>query len=157
MKSSYLLVFLLQYQPNVRVIVFVNCTFQLRLYHFNQCYQQITAVVFFPAVDVDSVTGQVYWVNQVGDLPFVGMNTNGCTFTTCPIVAGSRQSYVYQLSISKKFPVVSGGTGALSLFSYVRQLLCNYILNHYRIFTKTGTNTCHSSAPIFNSLIASFW
>jgi Niemann-Pick C2 protein len=60
-------------------------------------------------VNVDSVTGKVFWVIQAGDLPFVGMNTDGCSFTTCPIVAGTRQSYVYQLSISKKFPVVSGG------------------------------------------------
>jgi len=62
---------------------------------------------FTTTVDVDSVTGKVYWVNQAGDFPFVGMNTNGCSFTTCPIVAGNRQSYVYQLSISKKFPVRS--------------------------------------------------
>lgn len=105
-------------------------------------------------MDVDNVTGKVYWVNQAGDFPFLGMNTDGCTFTTCPIVAGNRQSYVYQLHISKKFPVVSGGVGALSLFSYVRELgegplLCNYILNHYQIFTKLGTNTCHSSVPHF--------
>jgi hypothetical protein len=62
----------------------------------------------FPDVDTDSVTGKVYWVNQAGDFPFVGMNTDGCTFTTCPILAGNRQTYVYQLNISKKFPVVSG-------------------------------------------------
>lgn len=60
-------------------------------------------------MNVDSVTGKVYWVSQAGDLPFVGMNTDGCTFTTCPIVEGTRQAYVYQLNISKKFPVVSGG------------------------------------------------
>jgi len=72
-------------------------------------YQQISPDVLFPGVDVDSVTGKVFWANQAGDFPFVGMDTNGCSFTTCPIVAGNRQSYVYQLSISKKFPVVSGG------------------------------------------------
>jgi hypothetical protein len=81
----------------------------LRLYNFNQVYQQISVVVLFLAVDVNSVTGKVYWVSQAGDIPFVGMNTEGCSFTTCPIVAGNRQSYVYQLSISKKFPVVSDG------------------------------------------------
>jgi hypothetical protein len=43
----------------------------------------------------------------MGDLPFVGMNSDACTFTTCPIQADSRQTYEYQLSISKKFPVVS--------------------------------------------------
>jgi hypothetical protein len=43
----------------------------------------------------------------MGDLPFVGMNSDACAFMTCPIQAGSRQTYEYQLSISKKFPVVS--------------------------------------------------
>jgi len=62
---------------------------------------------FTSSVNVDSVTGKVYWVSQAGDFPFVGMNTDGCSFTTCPIVAGNRQSYVYQLNISKKFPVRS--------------------------------------------------
>jgi len=74
-----------------------------------QCYQQISAVVLFPGVDVDSVTGKVYWVNSAGEFPFLGMNSDGCSFTTCPVVAGNMHSYVYQLSISKKFPVVSGG------------------------------------------------
>lgn len=83
---------------------------------FNQCYQQISAVVLFPGVNVDSVTGKVYWVSQAGDFPFVGMNTDGCSFTTCPIVAGNRQSYVYQLNISKKFPVVSGGVRLSAYF-----------------------------------------
>jgi Niemann-Pick C2 protein len=87
----------------------VNCTFQFRLYILISVTNNISAFVLFPAVDVHNVTGKAYWVSQAGDLPFVGMNTDGCLFTTCPIVAGSRQSYVYQLNISKKFPVVSGG------------------------------------------------
>jgi Niemann-Pick C2 protein len=59
------------------------------------------------AVGSQTLTGKVYWVNQMGDIPFVGMNSNGCAFTTCPIQANKRQTYEYQLSISKKFPVVS--------------------------------------------------
>jgi Niemann-Pick C2 protein len=59
------------------------------------------------AVGSQTLTGKVYWVNQMGDIPFVGMNSDGCTFTTCPIQADTRQTYEYQLSISKKFPVVS--------------------------------------------------
>jgi Niemann-Pick C2 protein len=63
----------------------------------------------------DNVTGKVFWVNQLGDLPFVGMNSDGCYFTTCPIQAGNRQTYEYQLGISKKFPVVSGTVVCLSV------------------------------------------
>jgi Niemann-Pick C2 protein len=63
--------------------------------------------VMVTAVSADNLTGKVYWVNQMGDLPFVGMNSNACTFTTCPIQADERQTYTYQLHISKKFPVVS--------------------------------------------------
>jgi hypothetical protein len=63
--------------------------------------------VLFPAVSSETLTGKVYWVNQMGNLPFVGMNSDACTFTTCPIQADSRQTYEYQLSISRKFPVVS--------------------------------------------------
>ncbi|XP_069671479.1 MD-2-related lipid-recognition protein-like [Periplaneta americana] len=60
---------------------------------------------FTPTVAVDAPTGRAFWTNQVGDLPFVGMDTNACNFTTCPLAAGTRQTYDYQLSISKKFPV----------------------------------------------------
>ncbi|GFG38220.1 hypothetical protein Cfor_12218, partial [Coptotermes formosanus] len=68
------------------------------------CCQQTCGVVSFPAVDPENVTGKVYWVNQAGDFPFVGMNTDGCTCTTCPIRAGNRQTYMYQANISKKSP-----------------------------------------------------
>ncbi|GFG31343.1 hypothetical protein Cfor_08430, partial [Coptotermes formosanus] len=50
-------------------------------------------------VDPENVTGKVYWVSQAGDFPFVGMNTDDCTFTTCPIRAGNRQTYVCQVNI----------------------------------------------------------
>lgn len=63
--------------------------------------------VLLPAVGSETLTGKVYWVNQMGDLPFVGMNSDACTFTTCPIQPDRRQTYEYQLSISKRFPVVS--------------------------------------------------
>jgi hypothetical protein len=55
----------------------------------------------------DNLTGKVYWANQMGDLPFLGMNSNACQFMSCPVQAGNRQTYEYRLSISKKFPVVS--------------------------------------------------
>ncbi|PNF33184.1 hypothetical protein B7P43_G12809 [Cryptotermes secundus] len=61
---------------------------------------------FTPTVGSETLTGKVYWVNQMGDLPFVGMNSDACTFTTCPIQPDRRQTYEYQLSISKRFPVV---------------------------------------------------
>jgi len=61
----------------------------------------------FPAVGSENVTGRAYWTNQMGDLPFVGMTTDACNFVTCPIEADKRQTYVYQLNIAKKFPVVS--------------------------------------------------
>ena len=60
-------------------------------------------------MDADNLTGVVYWASPAGDIAFFGMNTDGCTFTSCPVVAGSRQSYKYDLKISKTFPLVSGG------------------------------------------------
>ncbi|KDR10612.1 hypothetical protein L798_15140, partial [Zootermopsis nevadensis] len=63
------------------------------------------SVDFTPTVSGDGLTGKIFWVNQMGDLPFVGMNSDACSFTTCPIQAGNRQTYEYQLSVSKKFPV----------------------------------------------------
>ncbi|XP_067011817.1 MD-2-related lipid-recognition protein [Anabrus simplex] len=47
---------------------------------------------------------RAYWANEVTDLPFLGMNTDACQNTACPITADQRQTYVYDLPISKKYP-----------------------------------------------------
>ncbi|PSN35232.1 hypothetical protein C0J52_15517 [Blattella germanica] len=58
-----------------------------------------------PAAATETLTGRAFWTNTAGDLPFVGMNTDACSYTTCPVQANQRQTYDYQLSISRKFPV----------------------------------------------------
>ncbi|KAJ9589646.1 hypothetical protein L9F63_017135 [Diploptera punctata] len=60
---------------------------------------------FTASQNSDVLTGRAYWANVVGDLPFAGMNTNACNYTTCPVQANQRQTYLYQLQIQKKFPV----------------------------------------------------
>lgn len=51
-----------------------------------------------------SAHGQVYWESDEGDLPFLGMNTQACQHTSCPIVTSTRQTYAYTLDVAKKFP-----------------------------------------------------
>lgn len=53
------------------------------------------------------LTGRAYWANQLVDLPLLGMDTNACNYTTCPIKANQKQTYDYKLEISSYFPVVS--------------------------------------------------
>lgn len=41
------------------------------------------------------------------DIPFLGMNPDACLSTSCPIEAGSRNTYHVEIPILKKYPVVS--------------------------------------------------
>lgn len=54
-----------------------------------------------------SAHGQVYSITADGDLPFMGMNTEACQHTVCPINQSSRQTYTYTLNVAKKFPAVT--------------------------------------------------
>lgn len=57
------------------------------------------------AFDSATAFGQVYWASPDGDIPFAGMNTNGCDHTSCPLNKDAKQTYVYTLETAKKFPV----------------------------------------------------
>ncbi|XP_034943383.1 MD-2-related lipid-recognition protein-like [Chelonus insularis] len=52
----------------------------------------------------DSLESRAYWANQVIDLPFLGMETNACATTTCPVQSGQKQTYTITLPIAKTYP-----------------------------------------------------
>lgn len=52
----------------------------------------------------DSLHSRAYWDNGLVDLPLLDMETDGCKTTTCPIVEGNRQTYSYDLKLSRAFP-----------------------------------------------------
>ncbi|XP_015587119.1 MD-2-related lipid-recognition protein [Cephus cinctus] len=52
-----------------------------------------------------ALESRAYWATEVVDLPFLGMETNACTATECPVTPGKKQSYTVSLPISKKYPV----------------------------------------------------
>ncbi|CAD7088495.1 unnamed protein product [Hermetia illucens] len=58
---------------------------------------------FVPDFDSPTVEGRVFWASDI-DLPLVGMETDACKFTSCPIVKGEKRSYDFTLPISRKFP-----------------------------------------------------
>jgi Niemann-Pick C2 protein len=61
----------------------------------------------FTDVSSNEVGARAYWVGTMGTLPWVGMETNACLSTSCPVQAGVRQTYNYTLKISKKYSAVS--------------------------------------------------
>ncbi|XP_034249668.1 MD-2-related lipid-recognition protein-like [Thrips palmi] len=63
------------------------------------------AVDFTPLYADQELTGRAYWANQLVDLPLLGMDTNACNYTSCPIKANQKQTYDYKLEISNFFPV----------------------------------------------------
>ncbi|XP_057332388.1 MD-2-related lipid-recognition protein-like [Microplitis mediator] len=52
----------------------------------------------------NSLESRAYWASQVIDLPFVGMETNACATTVCPVQPGQKQTYDISLPILKSFP-----------------------------------------------------
>lgn len=65
-------------------------------------------VIFMLAeVSTEEAGARAYWVGTMGTMPWVGMETNACLFTPCPIQAGVRQTYNYTLKVSKKYSAVS--------------------------------------------------
>uniref|UniRef100_A0A182LRG2 MD-2-related lipid-recognition domain-containing protein n=1 Tax=Anopheles culicifacies TaxID=139723 RepID=A0A182LRG2_9DIPT len=52
----------------------------------------------------DELTADVSWTRTNFDLPFVGMDTEACKHTNCPVASGNRQTYAYNLPIKKEYP-----------------------------------------------------
>ena len=50
---------------------------------------------------------RAYWASATGDLPWIGMDTNGCAHTECPTQNEKSEKFLYDLKIGNKFPVVS--------------------------------------------------
>ncbi|XP_046432667.1 MD-2-related lipid-recognition protein-like [Neodiprion fabricii] len=60
---------------------------------------------FTPNFSSDNLQSSAYWANDMQDIGFPGMNTNACGNTACPTTSGTKQTYSYELAISKSFPV----------------------------------------------------
>ena len=56
---------------------------------------------------VNALKSRAYWTTVYADLPFVGMDTDLCKVSDCPVVKGVEKKYNYTLDISKSFPAVS--------------------------------------------------
>lgn len=63
------------------------------------------AVDFTPDQPVSELSGRAYWTNQLVDLPLLGMDTNACNYTACPLQPNKMQTYTYKLEISPFFPI----------------------------------------------------
>lgn len=57
-----------------------------------------------PDFPVETLHSQAYWANGLMDLPLVGMDTDGCHATSCPIQPGTTNAYHWTLDVDKKFP-----------------------------------------------------
>lgn len=58
-----------------------------------------------PEFAVTKWHSQAYWAkNPRTDLPLIGMDTDGCKSTTCPVESGATQSYQWTFDVDKKFP-----------------------------------------------------
>ncbi|XP_033208380.1 MD-2-related lipid-recognition protein-like [Belonocnema kinseyi] len=60
---------------------------------------------FTPNFDATTAESRAYWVSPLMDLPFVGMETDACKATQCPIVKAQKKSYTMHLPIAKSFPI----------------------------------------------------
>uniref|UniRef100_A0A182MYQ4 MD-2-related lipid-recognition domain-containing protein n=1 Tax=Anopheles dirus TaxID=7168 RepID=A0A182MYQ4_9DIPT len=59
---------------------------------------------FTPEFNANELTADVSWTQPAIDLPFVGMDTAACNYTSCPVESGKRQTYAYNLPIKKSYP-----------------------------------------------------
>uniref|UniRef100_A0A182WG50 MD-2-related lipid-recognition domain-containing protein n=1 Tax=Anopheles minimus TaxID=112268 RepID=A0A182WG50_9DIPT len=59
---------------------------------------------FTPKFAADELAADVSWARTNFDLPFVGMDTEACKHTNCPVVSDNRQTYTYNLPIKKEYP-----------------------------------------------------
>lgn len=62
---------------------------------------------FTPGFDATTASSEAYWIGQLNEVPWAGMNTDACAMTTCPIQKGVNQTYSYELEVAKKYPAVS--------------------------------------------------
>lgn len=59
---------------------------------------------------------------EILDIPFVQMDTDGCKTTKCPVEAGKKQTYKYNLNIgtnATQFPLVSTTILSLTRLSFI--------------------------------------
>lgn len=73
----------------------------------NQITTQFTLHFHCSEWNATNAFGAVYAVTEDLEEMLPGMNTQGCSFTSCPIRDGVRQTYRFTLQLAKKFPVVS--------------------------------------------------
>lgn len=59
---------------------------------------------------------------EILDIPFVLMDTDGCKATKCPVEAGKKQTYKYNLNIgtnTSQYPLVSTTILSLTRLSFI--------------------------------------
>uniref|UniRef100_A0AAG5DNI6 MD-2-related lipid-recognition domain-containing protein n=1 Tax=Anopheles atroparvus TaxID=41427 RepID=A0AAG5DNI6_ANOAO len=59
---------------------------------------------FTPEFAAKELSADVSWTQPSMDLPFIGMDTEACKYTSCPAESGKRQTYSYDLPIKKSYP-----------------------------------------------------
>lgn len=62
---------------------------------------------YTPDFNAEVATAKAFWTQTAVDLPFAGLDNDGCKYTPCPIVEGQRHTYSYNLAILKTYPLVS--------------------------------------------------
>lgn len=62
---------------------------------------------YTPEFTADVATAKAFWTQSAYDLPFAGLDNEGCKYTPCPIVDDQRVTYSYNLAILKTYPLVS--------------------------------------------------
>ncbi|CAD0197949.1 unnamed protein product [Chrysodeixis includens] len=60
---------------------------------------------YTPSFDSTNLESAIYWASKTGDLPFPGMDKNGCVYTSCPVAAGQTQTMTYELQLGRKLPL----------------------------------------------------
>lgn len=48
---------------------------------------------------------RIYWVSMI-DIPFAGIDSDGCKVTNCPPVKDAENYYNFTLDVSKSYPAV---------------------------------------------------
>ncbi|XP_076167612.1 MD-2-related lipid-recognition protein [Ptiloglossa arizonensis] len=60
---------------------------------------------YTPNFSADTLQGRVYWATQATDIPFLGMDSDACLSTPCPVLADQKSTYHAEIHILKKYPV----------------------------------------------------
>ncbi|XP_063217623.1 MD-2-related lipid-recognition protein-like [Bacillus rossius redtenbacheri] len=64
-------------------------------------HQATISFHYTPGKSPVSLQSQAYWASGM-DLPFAGMDTNACSYTSCDGAAGQEHTYSYSLTIPNK-------------------------------------------------------